>query len=69
MVTPFSTNGNLYLEGIPSLIDYFKKHNVPVLLNSGTTGEQHSMTVEERMALFHKVKKEAKNDFMSLYIG
>ncbi|WP_166695779.1 dihydrodipicolinate synthase family protein [Bacillus cereus] len=64
MVTPFSTNGNLYLEGIPSLVDYYKKHKVPAVLISGTTGEQHSMTVEERMALFHKVKKEAKNDLI-----
>ena len=63
MVTPFSTNGNLYLEGIPSLVDYYKKHKVPALLISGTTGEQHSMTVEERMALFHKVKK-SKNDLI-----
>ena len=30
---------------------------------SGTTGEQHSMTVEERMALFHKVKR-SKNDLI-----
>jgi 4-hydroxy-tetrahydrodipicolinate synthase len=68
MITPFSENGELYLEGIPSLIDYYKKHDVPALLISGSTGEQHSMTIEERTSLFHAVKKEAKNDLL-LYGG
>ncbi|MEW9577357.1 dihydrodipicolinate synthase family protein [Bacillus toyonensis] len=64
MITPFSENGELFLDGIPSLIQYYKKYKVPALLISGTTGEQHSMTVEERMNLFHKVKKEAQNDLI-----
>lgn len=68
MITPFSENGELYLEGIPSLIDYYKKHDVPALLISGSTGEQHSMTIEERTSLFHAVKKETKNDLL-LYGG
>ncbi|WP_335868927.1 dihydrodipicolinate synthase family protein [Bacillus sp. 2205SS5-2] len=68
MITPFSKNGELYLEGIPSLIDYYKKHDVPSLLISGSTGEQHSMTIEERASLFHAVKKETKND-LRLYGG
>ncbi|AKL85308.1 DapA [Bacillus atrophaeus UCMB-5137] len=68
MITPFSENGELYLEGIPSLIDYYKKHGVPALLISGSTGEQHSMTIEERTSLFHAVKKETKNDLL-LYGG
>ncbi|WP_318588271.1 dihydrodipicolinate synthase family protein [Bacillus thuringiensis] len=68
MITPFSDNGELYLEGIPSLVHYYKKHNVPALLISGSTGEQHSMTVEERNSLFHAVKKEANNDLI-LYGG
>ncbi|MCY8859342.1 dihydrodipicolinate synthase family protein [Bacillus atrophaeus] len=68
MITPFSENGELYLEGIPSLIDYYKKHEVPALLISGSTGEQHSMTIEERTSLFHAVKKETKNDLL-LYGG
>jgi len=68
MVTPFADNGNLNVEVIPSIIDYYKKKNVPSLLISGTTGEQHSMTIEERITLFKHVKREAKNDFL-LYGG
>ncbi|QAA23519.1 dihydrodipicolinate synthase family protein [Sporolactobacillus terrae] len=68
MITPFSTNGDLYLKGIPPLIEYYKKQGVPALLISGSTGEQHSMTYEERAALFSEVKKEAKDDLI-LYGG
>jgi 4-hydroxy-tetrahydrodipicolinate synthase len=68
MITPFTYNGKLNLGNIPSLIDYYKKYHVPSLLISGSTGEQHSMTIEERITLFHKVKKETKNDFI-LYGG
>ncbi|MED3553907.1 dihydrodipicolinate synthase family protein [Cytobacillus praedii] len=68
MVTPFTCTGNLDLVSIPLLIDYYKKNNVPSLVISGSTGEQHSMTIEERITLFHKVKNEAKNDFI-LYGG
>ncbi|PEU52776.1 dihydrodipicolinate synthase family protein [Priestia megaterium] len=68
MITPFSEKGELYLEGMPSLVHYYKKHDVPALLISGSTGEQHSMTIEERASLFHVVKKEAENDLL-LYGG
>ncbi|WP_176585891.1 dihydrodipicolinate synthase family protein [Priestia megaterium] len=68
IITPFSKNGELYLKGIPSLIDYYKKHHVPALLISGSTGEQHSMTINERTSLFRAVKKEAGNDLL-LYGG
>lgn len=64
MVTPFSEKGELHLEGLSSLITYYKKHNVPALLVSGTTGEQHSMAIAERCLLFHEVKKQAKNDLL-----
>lgn len=68
MVTPFSMNGELYLEGIPSIVNYYKKYDVSALLISGTTGEQHSMTINERASLFRAVKKEVGNDLI-LYGG
>ncbi|MED4068924.1 dihydrodipicolinate synthase family protein [Priestia megaterium] len=68
MITPFSMNGELYLEGIPSIVNYYKKHDVPALLISGSNGEQHSMTIDERTSLFRAVKKEAGNDLL-LYGG
>ncbi|MGP7816689.1 dihydrodipicolinate synthase family protein [Niallia sp. 01092] len=68
MVTPFSSKGELDFEGISSLIDYYKKQEVPALLISGSTGEQHSMTIQERCDFFSAVKQEAKQDLL-LYGG
>lgn len=68
MITPFSINGELNLEAIPSLVNYYKEHDVPALLISGTTGEQHSMTIDERSSLFRAAKKEAGDD-LRLYGG
>src|SRR4051812_37654213 len=68
MITPFSINGELNLKAIPSLVNYYKEHDVPALLISGTTGEQHSMTIDERSSLFRAAKKEAGDD-LRLYGG
>lgn len=62
MITPFSQEGDLLLDSIQPLVDYYRKEDVPALLISGSTGEQHSMTVEERKALFAEVKKHTKDD-------
>jgi len=68
MITPFTEDGELYLEAIPSLIELYRSNKVPALLVSGSTGEQHSMTVQERILLFQEVKKAAAKDFL-LYGG
>lgn len=68
MITPFTEDGNLSLEDIPSLVEHYRKNKVPALLISGSTGEQHSMTIRERVSLFHEVKKAASDDFL-LYGG
>jgi len=64
MVTPFNQQENLNIDGIYSLIDYYKRNKVHSLLVSGSTGEQHSMTVEERKILFAEVKKATKDDLL-----
>ncbi|CAI9395841.1 dihydrodipicolinate synthase family protein [Niallia sp. Sow4_A1] len=56
MVTPFDDKENLSLSGIYSLIDYYKKNQVPALLISGSTGEQHSMSIEERITLLREAR-------------
>ncbi|MCT2346125.1 dihydrodipicolinate synthase family protein [Niallia taxi] len=68
MITPFTYEGQLNLASIPPLINYYKKNNVPSLLISGSTGEQHSMTIEERITLYNKVKEAAQDNFL-LYGG
>jgi len=68
MITPFTEDGELYLEAIPALIEHYRSNKVPALLVSGSTGEQHSMTIQERIRLFQEVKKAAAQDFL-LYGG
>lgn len=68
MITPFTEDGELYLEAIPALIEHYRSNKVPALLVSGSTGEQHSMTIQERILLFQEVKKAAAQDFL-LYGG
>ena len=64
MVTPFDHKEKLWLSGIYSLIDYYKKNHVPALLISGSTGEQHSMSIEERMILYREAKSAGKEDLL-----
>lgn len=64
MVTPFDQREKLSQTGIYSLIDYYKQNHVPALLISGSTGEQHSMTIEERQILYREVKSAGKDDFL-----
>lgn len=64
MVTPFDDKENLWLSGIYSLIDYYKKNHIPALLISGSTGEQHSMTIEERVTLYREARSAGKDDLL-----
>lgn len=68
MVTPFNNNGTLNIKGIKKLIKYYKNNNIEALLISGTTGEQHSMSLSDRILLYNEVKNEVKND-MLIYGG
>lgn len=52
MVTPFTPAGELDESGVAGVVDYLVERGVPALLVSGSTGEQHSMTVEERVSLY-----------------
>ncbi|WP_312094892.1 dihydrodipicolinate synthase family protein [Niallia sp.] len=64
MVTPFDHKEKLWLSGIYSLIDYYKKNHVPALLISGSTGEQHSMSIEERLILYREAKLAGQEDLL-----
>lgn len=68
MITPFNDDGTLNKKGIKELIKYYKKNKVQALLVSGTTGEQHSMSLSDRILLYNEVKNEVQND-MLIYGG
>ncbi|OBZ85362.1 4-hydroxy-tetrahydrodipicolinate synthase 1 [Choanephora cucurbitarum] len=55
IVTPFNQKGALDLAAVPKVVQYYLSQGAPGLLVSGSTGEQHCMTIEERKQLFHQV--------------
>lgn len=67
MITPYTPGEEVDKTGIRRMVEYYKEQEVPALLVSGSTGEQHSLTVDERVSLYRAVK-EAAGD-LPLYAG
>ncbi|CEJ02076.1 hypothetical protein RMCBS344292_16093 [Rhizopus microsporus] len=68
MVTPFTHEGCLDVASVPAVVKYYLDQNIPGLLVSGSTGEQHCMTIAERKQLYHLVAKTAAGK-CQLYAG
>ncbi|KAF1797374.1 hypothetical protein V8B55DRAFT_1516659 [Mucor lusitanicus] len=69
MVTPFTKEGDLCIESIPELVKFYMHTlEAPGLLISGSTGEQHCMTVAERKQLYQIVGDTVPKDY-PLYAG
>lgn len=68
MITPYTPGDEVDEAGIRRMMEYYREQQVPALLVSGSTGEQHSLTVDERVSLYRAVK-EAASDQMPLYAG
>ncbi|GGE58179.1 dihydrodipicolinate synthase family protein [Priestia taiwanensis] len=49
--TPFHDDESLYVEGFKPVINHLKENGIESFLVSGTTGEQHSMSIDERMEI------------------
>ncbi|WP_141501606.1 dihydrodipicolinate synthase family protein [Paenibacillus luteus] len=49
--TPFQENESLYLEGFEPIVHSLSEKQIDALLVSGSTGEQHSMSIEERLEI------------------
>ncbi len=67
MITPYTPGDEVDEAGIRRMVEYYKEQGVPALLVSGSTGEQHSLTVDERVSLYCAVKKAAGD--LPLYAG
>lgn len=59
LVTPFNAEGELTEDSVRRLVAHLKTHGVTSFLVSGSTGEQHSMTIEEKTLLYRWVVDEA----------
>lgn len=68
MVTPFTKSGTLDLASVPAVVNYYLDQKIPGLLVSGSTGEQHCMTIAERKQLYNAVATTAAGK-IQLYAG
>ncbi|KAG2223348.1 hypothetical protein INT45_002843 [Circinella minor] len=69
MVTPFTKAGNLDVANVSAVVKYYLDQNIPGLLVSGTTGEQHCMTIAERKELYRLVAETTAGTGCQLYAG
>lgn len=51
--TPFHADGSLALERIPAQAEFLAKQQLTHVFITGSTGEAHSLTRDERIAMFH----------------
>lgn len=49
--TPFQEDESLYLDGFKPIVEYLAENGIDSLLVSATTGEQNSMSIEERIQI------------------
>ncbi|MDK2815456.1 MAG: 4-hydroxy-tetrahydrodipicolinate synthase [Moorella sp. (in: firmicutes)] len=68
MVTPFTADGKLDLNGAKKLAAYLVDHGSDGLVVAGTTGESPALSHEEKIALFRAVK-EAVGDRAAVIAG
>lgn len=61
MVTPFTSEGNIDLQGVRELTEFLISKGVQCLYPLGTTGEMLRLTVEERKKVAEEVVKAAAN--------
>lgn len=60
--TPFHNDESLYVEGFNDILDYLQENGIDSVLVSATTGEQNSMSIEERIQIIHYFnQKQFKN--------
>ena len=69
MVTPFDSAGDFEPDSVAGIVSHLVSAGAPGLLISGSTGEQHCLTVEERCLLYQLARDAAGPDVVKLYAG
>lgn len=68
MVTPFDADGEFEPANVAPLVAHLLKAGAPGLLISGSTGEQHCLSIEDRCTLYRLARGAAGPD-VKLYAG
>ena len=68
MVTPFDEHGDFHPASVAPLVQHLIAAGAPGLLISGSTGEQHCLSIEERCSLYQLCRDAAGPD-IAIYAG
>ena len=49
--TPFHADGHLNLAAVEKQAEHLQRNGIKIVFIGGTTGESHSLTLDERLAL------------------
>ena len=66
--TPFHADGTLNLAGVEKQANHLLTHRVPVAFIGGTTGESHSLSLDERRALAVRWLEVARGTALSIVV-
>ncbi|SDZ78798.1 4-hydroxy-tetrahydrodipicolinate synthase [Thalassobacillus cyri] len=66
--TPFFRDEQLNVDGFKTIMNHLKENGVESIIISGTTGEQHSMSIEERLQIIDYFNEQDFKD-MELIFG
>lgn len=66
--TPFQPDGQLNLAGVERQAEHFHRNSVKTVFIGGSTGESHSLTVEERLALARRWSEVIRGSGLRLVV-
>lgn len=66
--TPFHADGSLNLDAIEPLAAHLLKWNIPTVFIGGSTGESHSLTLQERLSLTERWISVAKGTSLRVVV-
>lgn len=66
--TPFSADGQLNLQGIEKQAEHLLRNGVTAVFVGGSTGESHSLTVDERLALVKRWSEVVRSTKQQLIV-
>ena len=67
MPTPFSATGGIVLQSIATLLQYYKNHRIHSVLICGSTGEQHSLKLEEKLSMIDYIDQIEDKSFELIF--
>ncbi|PAC98630.1 dihydrodipicolinate synthase family protein [Bacillus paralicheniformis] len=65
--TPFHEDESLFFEGFDPIVEHLKNNGIDSLLICGTTGEQHSLSIDERIQIIEYFDQQKFQDIELMF--